>query len=781
MKSACFVSLFGVLLSASVLAQSRGNLSATTNSSQMAHAATPSLVNLAGAGISRAAGGRSRRRNAKAQTQGGPEQVLYAFQGGNDGEYPGSALIFDSSGNLYGTTQYGGGEACPSGGYSGCGAVFELSPNGNGGWTESILHSFQGGNDGEQPSSSLIFDQAGNLYGTTAEGGGNAACTDGCGTVFKLSPNGSGSWTETILYSFGTNGGTSDGAYPEGVIFDKSGNLYGATASGGVDRCGDDEYPCGTVFELTPSGGGGWIETIIYAFSGQQGGYDPNGALIFDQVGNLYGTTPGGGLYGCGDNECGAVFELSPNGSGRWTETALYSFQGGSDGQNPAAGLTFDKAGNLYGATYQGGAGGYGVIFELIPNGNGGWTEVTLYSFQSPSDGINPSGGLIFDQPGNLYGTAGYGGGGADCGHGAGCGTVFELSPEGNGTWIKTPLYNFQGGSDGMGPSSGLIFDQTGHLYGTTAYGGEGTCSIGDYTGCGTVFEVSRTSFGAFAPPSVNFGNEPISIASTPEIATFENTGNLDLTITSIQITGTDSGDFTEKNSCPSSLPPMGSCNIAVTFTPSAAGNRSAAVSVTDSAPNSPQALPLTGVGTPQDFSLTAAPPTSLTVTPGQAANYSITVSPLNGFNHTVELSCSGNPSSSTCTVTPSSVTGGGTVSLAVVTTGTSAGLTQPAGGPPSNGLFVFWVALSGTLGLALLLRRGNGLSEWRPRMAFGLALLCLLAIGVATPACGGGSGGGGSGGGTPVGTYHPTVTGTFSFGSEKSTHSVEVTLIVAQ
>jgi len=211
-----------------------------------------------GADVRKASGGHSRRRNAEAVVQNGPEQVLYAFQGGNDGAYPGG-LIFDSSGNLYGETSYGGAGMCTQNGYPpGCGTVFELSPNGNGGWTKAILYSFQGGSDGEYPSLGLIFDQAGNLYGTTAQGGGNTSCTNGCGTVFELSPNGNGGWTETLLYIFGTNGGASDGAYPEGVIFDKSGNLYGSTEGGGNWGCDHDGYsPCGTIFELTPNGSGG--------------------------------------------------------------------------------------------------------------------------------------------------------------------------------------------------------------------------------------------------------------------------------------------------------------------------------------------------------------------------------------------------------------------------------------------------------------------------------------------------------------------------------------------
>jgi uncharacterized repeat protein (TIGR03803 family) len=290
--------------------------------------------------------GRAARRHLKPPGQTGPEQVLYAFQGGNDGSSPSSGLILDSSGNLYGTTENGGGGTDCSGNYAGCGTVFELSPNGSGGWTETILYSFQGGSDGALPTSGLVFDQAGNLYGTTRFGGGTF------GTVFELSPKGSGGWTETILYTFTNN---SDGAYPQGLIFDQKGNLYGTTVGGG-GLCGGGFNPCGTVFELSPNGSGGWTETSLYVFQVSDGIWNPNPGLVFDQAGNLFGTTPASGENGCVEGYgCGAVFELSPNGSGGWKETLLFSFQGGSDGVGPNPGLMFDQAGNLYGTAQAGG------------------------------------------------------------------------------------------------------------------------------------------------------------------------------------------------------------------------------------------------------------------------------------------------------------------------------------------------------------------------------------------------------------------------------------------
>jgi uncharacterized repeat protein (TIGR03803 family) len=448
-----------------------------------------------GAEAQTASGVRSRRGNAKSQVQNGPEQIPYTFQGGSDGGTPSGTPIFDPSGRLYGVTQFGGGGACSTNGNTGCGTVFKLSPNSSGSWTESIIYSFQGGNDGAQPSAGLIFDQAGNLYGTTLAGGVYSS-----GTVFELSPNGGGPWTETILYSFGSS--NSDGAEPQGLIFDKSGNLYGTTLSGGNHECDHDgSASCGTVFELSPDGSGGWAETIIFSFpNGDGGGFWPNPGLIFDQSGNLYGTTSQGGAFVCmGSGGCGTVFELSPSGGGGWTETLLYSFGAGNDGISPGAGMTFDQSGNLYGTTLQGGPAcvGYGgvglcgTVFKLSPSKSGGWTETILYSFRGGGDGATPASVLIFDQAGNLYGTTALGGEqNTNCGFLA-CGAVFELTPSGSGGWTETILYRFQGGNDGSnanGPPSAVIFGRSGNLYGTTSTGGGTGCN---HVGCGVVFEIS--------------------------------------------------------------------------------------------------------------------------------------------------------------------------------------------------------------------------------------------------------------------------------------------------
>ncbi len=383
------------------------------------------------------------------------ETVLHSFGSvATDGTLPWSALIFDSTGNLYGTTSYGG--------VHGTGTAFKLSPNGSGGWTETALHGFGSGTDASNPYGGLIFDGAGNLYGTGYAGG-----IHGYGAVFELSPNGSGGWTETVLHSFG--GGT-DGQGPDaGLIFDAAGNLYGTTVDGGI-------HGKGTLFELSPRAGGGWTETVLHSFGNPatQDGQSPDAGLVFDANGNLYGTTVGGGIHiTCGQGiGCGTVFELSPNGSGGWTEVVLHSFGSGTDGWYPYSALILDSAGDLYGTTYFGGihvscSGGEscGTVFELSPRQGGGWTETVLHSFGNGNDGTGPWGGLIFDTAGNLYGTTFSGGIHS-------LGTAFEMSPRQGGGWTETVLHSFGSGSDGSNPVDSLIFDATGNLYGTASAGG---------------------------------------------------------------------------------------------------------------------------------------------------------------------------------------------------------------------------------------------------------------------------------------------------------------------
>jgi uncharacterized repeat protein (TIGR03803 family) len=380
------------------------------------------------------------------------ETVLYNFS--SNGGDPYAGLTFDASGNLYGTTEFG--------------TVFKLTPRAGGGWTEAVLYTFNGAGDADLYAG-LILDASGNLYGTEYFGG-----TYGWGFVFELTPaKGGGTWTEKTLHSFSANG--TDGTSPSaGLIFDTVGNLYGTTQSGGANGGG-------TVFELSPSDHGSWGEKILYNFIyNGTGAYEPVAGLIFDASGNLYGTTLQGGTYGAGnDHTGGTVFELTPSADGSWTETVLYNFdESGSGPYGPGAVLVLDPAGNLYSTTPDGGTyNSSGTVFELSPQAGGSWTETTLHSFGNGSDGLNPFDGLVLDASGNLYGTTWQGGA-------YGKGTAFELMPEAGGAWEEKVLYSFGGsGTDGKNPSGGLIFDASGNLYGTTQGGGA--------YGGGTVFEIN--------------------------------------------------------------------------------------------------------------------------------------------------------------------------------------------------------------------------------------------------------------------------------------------------
>lgn len=368
------------------------------------------------------------------QAKGPKETVLYSFcpvvsyctAGGGLL----SPLTSDGAGNLYGTTSYGG--------VFGGGTVFELSPNSKGGWTESNLYNFcslSNCADGGGPQyAGVIFDKAGNLYGTTYGGGAN-----GDGTVFELSPAGN-SWAETVLYSFT---GRADGANPEtGLIMDSKGTLYGATSPG---------YARATVFELSRSASG-WKKKVISKIATYYAG------LTMDAAGNIFGIG-----YVRGKS---IVFELSPKGGG-WTLTVLHKFS--EAGANPQGTLVLDHAGNLYGTTFNGGAKNDGAVYRLSSDNGGKWTEKVLFSFNArdPKRGNNPSGGVVLDAAGNIYGTTAYGGDTQTS-----QGIVFELiAPVGEGSYEERVLCDFSG-SNGLFPIASLIRDRAGKLYGTTYMGG---------------------------------------------------------------------------------------------------------------------------------------------------------------------------------------------------------------------------------------------------------------------------------------------------------------------
>jgi uncharacterized repeat protein (TIGR03803 family) len=381
------------------------------------------------------------------------ERILLDFNGTN-GNGPYSALISDAGGNLYGTTTGGGAHSF--------GSVFELMPKAGGGWSVKLLHSFNdNGVDGITPYTRLVFDPAGNLYGTTNNGGSNNV-----GTVFELTLNTSGTWKEKILHSFENN--EVDGTNPYGgLILDSSGNLYGTTTGGGI-------YLNGTVFELTLGKAGEWTETVLHNFDfNGTDGLNPYAGLIFDASGNLYGAAYAGGTYGYGN-----VFELTPQGSGEWNETVLFDFNGqNATGDAPYATLIFDTAGNLYGTTVFGGTYDSGMVFELTPQVGGEWTENIVHSFEPSNwDGGNPYGGLIKDAAGNLYGTTNLGGE-------YNYGTVFKLTPKAGGGWTEKLLHTFKdNGKDGYNPYCTLLSDNAGNIYGVTYQGG----THND----GTVFEI---------------------------------------------------------------------------------------------------------------------------------------------------------------------------------------------------------------------------------------------------------------------------------------------------
>lgn len=402
----------------------------------------------------------------------------YKFRGVPDGSQPTGGLVADAAGNIYGTTSGGGNSEC---GFSTpfCGTIFKLSRGTDGQWMYQLLYKFNGGTDGAGPSGSLVFDAAGNLYGTTISGGNPEVCNgEGCGTVFKLSPNHDGGWTESILYSFL---GSSDAEQPgTGVIFDSTGNLYGAAGGGCIEQCN------GTIFKLSPTQQGTWTESIIYTFLGGTDGGFPS-ALTLDKNGNLFGTTLSGGETQppC---DCGTVFEMTLSSSGQWTKQLLYSFTDGLDGGSPSSGVTLDNAGNLYGETFDGGSfacpqSGCGVVYQLAFN-SGEWKLHVVNTFNGVdgSKGSQPTGGLTFDTEGDLYGTTS-GGGNLACNNGNGCGTVFKLSPKTGGGFALSLVGEFNG-TNGTGPNYGVILN-AGALFGTTFSGGNQNCSP---TGCGVTF-----------------------------------------------------------------------------------------------------------------------------------------------------------------------------------------------------------------------------------------------------------------------------------------------------
>ncbi len=382
--------------------------------------------------------------------------TLHTFTSSPDGSSPFGGLVADRNGNYYGTTQHGGS--------SGNGTVFEMSPPGAGSsaWTETVVWNFAAGADGSIPSFQLVIDGKGNLYGETQEGGGSCGCgsvfvlvppkTSGAswtkriiydpagstagfygglmldstgavygiqsaggafaeGLAFKITPVSGGGYQSTVLYSFGAT--KADSMTPYGPLtMDSSGNLYGASFYGG-------KYQEGTVYKLSPpaAGSGAWSNTVLFSFNTGTGGNFPDGNVILDKTGRIYGQTTGGGgtFYG-------TIFRLTPTESGKWMESVLHTFSS-TDGGGPYSSLSLDARTNIFYGTSFEGAGGSGVVFELAPpaGGAGAWTDTVLHTFTGGSDGSGPLGPVVWDANGVLYGTAYYGD--------AGYGEVFSITP----------------------------------------------------------------------------------------------------------------------------------------------------------------------------------------------------------------------------------------------------------------------------------------------------------------------------------------------------------------
>jgi uncharacterized repeat protein (TIGR03803 family) len=367
-------------------------------------------------------------------------RLIYSFAGNADGEYTDTELAIDSASNLYGTSVQGG--------KSGAGTVFQVTPAG----VHTVLYSFTGGTDGGEPYKGVTLGPDGNLYGTAVTGGGGS-CEGGCGVVFKLTNSG-GTWTHSVIHTFtGGNDGSGPGSP---VAFDKHGNLYGTTPTGG-------SHSVGVIYQMQPNGSGGWRFRIVHAFTGGADGLGGSaGRLLISPEGRLYGTSTVGGVNGFG-----TVYEVALQ-QGKWQFTTLYTFKGYPDAALPYGGLVSDNKGNLYGTTYYAGENGLGTVYK-ISNVQGTWTETVLYSFKGGLDGDSPISTMVADGAGNLYGTTSDGGS-PSCS----CGTIFKMTHTTSGKWIEGVAYRFQGAPHPGFAYNGMVTDSAGNFFGATVHGGTG-------------------------------------------------------------------------------------------------------------------------------------------------------------------------------------------------------------------------------------------------------------------------------------------------------------------
>ena len=561
------------------------------------------------------------------------ESVLFNFNAGGTGAtgaFPHSTLIEDAQGNLYGTTTNAGASEV------GTVFELSPPATAGGAWTEKILWNFGNSTyDGRNPWTwgvGLAVDGNGNLYGTTQNGGMYAE-----GTAWELSPPATvgDAWTETVIWSFGQPGVT-DGLDPtSGLTIDKNGNLFGTTLYGQSPTVGfggtvfELSPPSGM--------SGTWTENVIAQFSESNlqyvNGFYPYAGVIGDGSGNLYGTTSSGGIYGIGINPGGTVFELSPAGGGAYTESVLWNFSSSeSDASDPMSGLLLDKMGNLYGTSALGGTStdyaeennGQGTVFELSPPGAGGgsWSEQILWNFQNNgTDGFSPMAGVVMDPNGNIYGTTEYGGIYSDEPYLGG--TAFKLSPPAmvGGSWGETILWNFGNlaTNDASLPWASLLIDPVGNLYGTTLEGG----SFGEGAN-GAVYEIANAPTTISVAASLALGNSPVGDTIVKNL-TVRNTGHANPLF--VHVSSSDA-EFaaTGGGTCGTAgIAPLTSCTIAIGFTPNGLGARSATLSITDNTATSPQHVALTGTGT---VTLTVVPAGYAfgSVKDGSKATKSITV-----------------------------------------------------------------------------------------------------------------------------------------------------------
>ncbi len=779
--------------------------------------------------------------------------------------------------------------------------VTKINPTGS-----ALVYSTYLGGGGDDWGRGIAVDSSGNAYVTGATSSGNfptmnplqPAYGGGYRDAFVLELDASGS---ALVYSTFLGGNDDDHGY--GIAVDASGAAYvaGGTYStnfptmnpvqpaygGNADAFVAKLNPGGSAFTYSTYLGGDWQDWGVGIAVDNSGNAYVTGETFSYNFPTLNPLQPTiGGYFDA------FVSVLNPSGS-----AFVYSTYLGGNGFDIGHGIAVDSSGNAYvvGATA---SSNFPTLNPLQPSPNGGYFDAFVsvlnpsgsafvYSTYLGGSGYEQGYGIAVDSSGNAYVTGQTSSGDFPTMNplqlsnaGSFDAFVSELNPSGSAFVYSTYL-----GGKGADWGYGIAVDSSGNAYinGITRSANFPTINplqsklSGDPDGW--VVKIAQPSpFGMLVPSNLDFGNQTEGITSAPQHSTFTNRGEFTLTIVSILVTGPNSSDFAESNNCGNSLPPRGTCQISVRFTPPATGARAAAVTITDNAPDSPQTLPLSGTGTlpavtlsppsptfagqvigttsqpqavqlsasgaisitsiaasadfgqtnncgkglpvggkcqisltftpkasgprngtltitdsgadspqtaplsgtGQDFSLAVSSPTSMTITAGQAANYSVVVSPLDGFNQVVTLSCSGIPAQSTCSVSPASVVLDGShpakVDLAVVTRRVSAGLAQPVGAPPGNNRFAFWVAFGGVLGLALSMRVGRRHGKRRSPLLCALTLLCLLSIGVAMPACGGKGGAG-----TPAGTYTPAVTGTFASSSAKLTHTIEVTLIVAQ